>query len=94
MDRLGTYHIKPFSQFRRNISLVIREGWRKHNVHEIIEIDVTNGKNLISKFKKKTGKHLSFTGWIVKCAAQALYYHKPLFHHSDHRIRSVSHGSM
>jgi len=78
MDRIGSYHVKPYSQYRRNISLIIKEGWRKHNIHEIIEIDVTNGKNQIKKYKEKTGEHLSFTGWIIKCAAQSLFEHKEI----------------
>jgi pyruvate/2-oxoglutarate dehydrogenase complex dihydrolipoamide acyltransferase (E2) component len=78
MNRVGSYHIKPFTKFRRNITLIIHEGWRKHATHELLELDVTYGKKLIKEYKEKTGNPLSFTGWIVKCAAQALSEHKQL----------------
>jgi pyruvate/2-oxoglutarate dehydrogenase complex dihydrolipoamide acyltransferase (E2) component len=78
MNRVGSYHIKPFSKFRRNISLIVHEGWRKHTTHELLELDVTNGKQLIKQYKETSGNHLSFTGWIIKCAAQALSEHKQL----------------
>ena len=78
MNRVGSYHIKPFTKFRRNITLIVHEGWRKHSTHELLELDVTHGKQLIKQYKESTGKHISFTGWIIKCAAQALSEHKQL----------------
>lgn len=78
MHRVGSYHVKPFSRFRRNIALITKEGWRKHKIHEIIEVDVTNGKNLIKRYKESSGQHISFTGWIIKCAGQALSEHKEM----------------
>jgi len=78
MHRVGRYHIRPFSKYRKNITLIIKEGWRKHHIHELIEIDVTNGKKMITTYKEQTGTKLSFTGWIIKCAAQSLSEHKQL----------------
>jgi len=78
MPRIGTYHVKPFSIYRRNISLITREGWRKNRFHTLIEIDVTEARKRIRSYKETTGNHISFTGWMVKCAAQALVEHKEL----------------
>ena len=78
MHRVGSYQVKPFSKYRKNIALIIKEGWRKHHIHELIEIDVTNGKNKINAYKEDTGTKLSFTGWLIKCAAQSLSEHKHL----------------
>jgi len=78
MDRIGTYHIKPFSTARKNISLIIKEGWKKHTIHALIEIDVTNGKKQLKKYTEQTGEKLSFTGWIITCAAKALSEHKEI----------------
>ncbi len=77
MDRIGNYQIKPFSKNRRNIVLILKEGWRRHSTHGIIEIDVTKARKLI-KDQKKKGKDISFTGFIIKCIAQALSEHKEL----------------
>jgi pyruvate/2-oxoglutarate dehydrogenase complex dihydrolipoamide acyltransferase (E2) component len=78
MDRVGTYQIKPFSTFRKNIALIIKEGWKKHTIHALIEIDVTTGKKKLRDIAEQTGEKLSFTGWIIKCAAQALSEHKEI----------------
>lgn len=78
MDRIGTYHVKPYSKYRRNIELIVHEGWKRHSFHELIEIDVTKGKILIKDYKEKSGEKISFTGWIMKCAAEALSEHKEL----------------
>ena len=59
MDRIGNYQIKPFSKNRRNIVLILKEGWRRHSTHGIIEIDVTKARKLI-KDQKKKGKDSNF----------------------------------
>ena len=69
------YTIIPFSKSRKNITLVIHEGKRKHVVHALLELDVTDALRYI-KVKKQQGKDISFTGWLVKCVAQAAYEHR------------------
>ena len=78
MDRIGNYCIKPFTKHRKNIRLVTSEGWRKHSTHAFIEVDVTDARKKIRKLFEKTGEKYSFTGWICKCVAQALFEHKDL----------------
>jgi len=75
-DRIGKYKIKPFTNYRQNIVLIVKEGWRKRSTHTLLEIDVTNAKNLIQKYKKKNKKSISFTAWICKCVAQTMSEHK------------------
>ena len=77
MDRIGKYEIRPFSKSRRNIILILKEGWHRHSAHGIIEIDVTKARKLIKDLKNE-GKDISFTGFIIKCIAQALSEHKEL----------------
>jgi len=76
VDRIGNYQIKPFSKNRRNIILILKEGWRRHSTHGIIEIDVSKARKLIKDQKKD--KDISFTGFIIKCISQALSEHKEL----------------
>lgn len=71
-DRIGAYTSKKFPKTRKNISLMLEQGKRKHVIHALIEVDVTEGRRLIREIKKKTGKKISFTGWIVKCIAQTI----------------------
>ena len=76
-DRLGYYELKPFTKNRQNIALIAGEGWRKHSLHAIIEVDVTRARELI-KEHKRNGHDISFTGWIIKCVAQAVSEHNIL----------------
>lgn len=76
MDNIGKYQIKPFTKQRRNIEIITKEGWRKKSIRSIIEIDVTNAREIIQKHKEKTGEKISFTAWIIKCVAQTLSENK------------------
>ena len=71
-DRIGEYEPKIFPKSRKNISLILEQGKRKHVIHALIEVDVTEGRKMIRAIKEKTGKKISFTGWLVKCIAQTI----------------------
>lgn len=77
-DRIGKHHILPFTKSRRNIELIVHEGFRKHSIHAIIEVDVTNAREKIRKIKQEKSKDISFTGWLVKCVGEAISKHKEL----------------
>jgi pyruvate/2-oxoglutarate dehydrogenase complex dihydrolipoamide acyltransferase (E2) component len=89
MNRIGAYEVKCFSKNRRNIALLLKEGARKHSVHALIEVDVTTARALIHKYAKKTGVKISFTGWIVKCIAEAITEHKELNTYRHGRRKAV-----
>ncbi len=44
----------------------------KNRVYGLIELDVTKAREHIRSYKEKTGETLSFTGWMIKCIAQAV----------------------
>lgn len=88
MDRLGKYKVKPFTKARRDVALIVREGWLKHSTHAIVEFDVTDSRKKIKDIKNKTGEKLSFTGWIIKCLAQTLTEYKE-FNTYRHGIRKI-----
>ena len=48
----------------------------KHRIYGLVEIDVTNARRFISENEVKTGEKLSFTGWVIKCVAQAVSEHR------------------
>lgn len=76
MENIGKYKVKPFTKQRRNIELITKEGWRKKTINTILEIDVTNAREMIQKHKEKTGETISFTAWVIKCVAQTLSENK------------------
>ncbi|HEC89435.1 MAG TPA: hypothetical protein ENI44_02500, partial [Thermoplasmatales archaeon] len=71
LDRIGEYKLESFTRNRQNITLIASEGWKKHSVHAIIEVDVTKAREIIKRYKRE-GRDISFTGWIIKCVAQAI----------------------
>lgn len=48
----------------------------KHRIYGLVEIDITEARKFISENEAKTGEKLSFTGWVVKCVAQAVSEHR------------------
>lgn len=77
-DRLGKHRIMPFTKNRRNIVLIVHEGFRKHSVHNLIDIDVSNALEKIRIVKNDKGVDISFTAWLVKCVGKAISENKEL----------------
>lgn len=72
---MAGYEIKPFSKERRNIELLLSETERKHVIHALVTVDVTDAKKKIKEIKSK-GKDISFTAWIIKCLAHVMKEYK------------------
>jgi len=88
MDHIGKYQVKLYSKYRRNIELITKEGWRKRSYHAILEIDVTEARKIIQKYKEKTGEKISFTAWVIKCISQTLSEYKEFnaYRHGKRKI--------
>ena len=78
MDNLGNYEIRPFTKDRQNVVLVTSEGKKRRVAYALLEVDVTKAKEIIEKIKNEKKLDISFTGWIIKCVAQAASEHKLL----------------
>jgi pyruvate/2-oxoglutarate dehydrogenase complex dihydrolipoamide acyltransferase (E2) component len=76
MKDFGTYKIKKFSLVRQALSDVYDVSIKKTNVVGLIELDVEKARRIIEKRESETGVKLSFTGWLIKCIAHAVYEHK------------------
>jgi pyruvate/2-oxoglutarate dehydrogenase complex dihydrolipoamide acyltransferase (E2) component len=48
----------------------------KHRIYALVEIDVTEARKFIKENEARTGEKLSFTGWVIKCVAQAISEHR------------------
>ncbi len=66
------YHVLPFPVGRQTIIDAGRIDKRRHITHTLGEIDITLPRQFIQEHKISTGESLSFTGFIVKCLAQAI----------------------
>jgi hypothetical protein len=75
MDTIGKYEKLPFPRTRDLVIDVVTLARLKHHVPVLLELDVGRGRESIRLHKKKTGKQISFTGWIAKCIAMAVSEH-------------------
>ncbi len=57
--------IEPLAPFRQLVIDGMSLGARKHNIHGLIEVDITAARARIQEIKTQTGEAPSFTGWIV-----------------------------
>ncbi len=66
------YHEVEFPRIREGAIDLLREAHRKHMVHALLEVDVTEARRLIRAHKARTGESLSFTAFIAACLAKAV----------------------
>jgi pyruvate/2-oxoglutarate dehydrogenase complex dihydrolipoamide acyltransferase (E2) component len=76
IDLIGSFEKRNFPRFRNPTIDTMIWGRKRHHVPILVEIDVTVARVAIHDQKVKTGQKISFTGWIVKCLAQAVSEHK------------------
>ena len=84
-----TYHIEPISKMRRFALDAGYLGRRRHIVHALIEVDVTEARRMIRTHKESTGETLSFTAFIITCLGMAVETNPHLHAYRDWRNRLV-----
>jgi pyruvate/2-oxoglutarate dehydrogenase complex dihydrolipoamide acyltransferase (E2) component len=75
VNLIGSFEIRNFPQFRNPTIDTLIWGRQRHHIPILVEIDVTEARSAIHNLKVKTGQGVSFTGWLVKCLAQAVSEH-------------------
>jgi pyruvate/2-oxoglutarate dehydrogenase complex dihydrolipoamide acyltransferase (E2) component len=76
MDLIGKYEDKQFPANRRFIIDALTAGTNRSSIYGLLELDVTQGRDSLRKNRRGSGEYLSFTGWIMKCIAQAVSENK------------------
>jgi pyruvate/2-oxoglutarate dehydrogenase complex dihydrolipoamide acyltransferase (E2) component len=76
VDRIGRFETSEFSQLRNPTIDTLDWGQKRHHIPMLLEIDVTAARTAIHDRKTKTGQRISFTGWVIKCIAEAVSEHK------------------
>ena len=66
------YDVLPFPKVRQPIIDALREAKRMNIIHGLLEVDVTDARNMIREFKEKTGGPLSLTSFLTFCIARAI----------------------
>jgi pyruvate/2-oxoglutarate dehydrogenase complex dihydrolipoamide acyltransferase (E2) component len=72
------YEVVPFPKLRRAMAIMTGSVKRAHQIHGLIEVDVTEARRHLRNYKEKTGEALSFTAFITTCVARAVNENKSL----------------
>lgn len=89
MKHTRQYTMEPYPAIRR---LTVDGGWidsRRHTVHGLLEMDVTEARGMIREHKCLTGETLSFTAYIMACLARAVRDNPRMHAYRDWRGRLV-----
>ncbi len=70
------YQVVPYPKMRRLEALAYRSIQRTPLIHGLLEVDVTKARAFLRDHKARTGESLSFTAFIITCAAHAVDEHK------------------
>ena len=75
MKRGPGYRVLPFGRNRRMVAAGMAVSGRRHTMHAITEVDVTEPRRLIREHRERTGERLSLTAYVVACLARAVAEH-------------------
>lgn len=62
---------------------------KRHNIHGLVEVDITEARERIRQIRERTGERLSFTGFVVYCCARAVDEDRHLHAYRDWRNRLI-----
>lgn len=85
----STYVVERPHPFRQLVIDGMALAGRKHAIHGMVEVDISQARERIERIKQTTGKSLSFTGFIAHCCAKAVDEDKHLHAYYDWRGRLV-----
>ena len=67
-----SYRLVDVPLARRGTHNALDVYWSNHNIYALLEVDVTNARQLIDEHEAQTGEGLSFTGYLAFCLARAV----------------------
>ncbi len=68
MTNTGSFRVEEFPSSRIATIDIGNASQMKHYIRALIEIDVTEARNIIRE-KKKKNEHISFNSWLIKCTS-------------------------
>jgi pyruvate/2-oxoglutarate dehydrogenase complex dihydrolipoamide acyltransferase (E2) component len=83
------YEIQPFPKMRRFALDAGYLGRRKHIIHGLIEVDITDARDELSRLEARIGEKPSFTAFIVNCIGEAVDSNKHVHAHMNWRKQLV-----
>jgi hypothetical protein len=74
-DLVGPFRVTPFRPERNATLDTLRWAKKRLQIPVLLEVDVTSARVAIREFRKRTGRGLSLTAWVVSCVARAAADH-------------------
>ena len=71
-DRERGYRVVPYPQAQRQIVDWLELARRRHTIHALLELDVTDSRRAIRAARSRTGEPLSLSALLVACLARAI----------------------
>ena len=83
------YKVQPFPKMRRFAIDAGYLGRKRHIVHGLIEVDITDSRRTLRELEVRIGEKPSFTAFIVNCIGAAVDSNKHVHAYMDWRKRLV-----
>ncbi len=71
-EKTRAYQLVELPPQRRVMPAILDLTWRKHCMYGLLEVDVTQARQVLEAYKAQTGESLSLTGYLVYCLARAV----------------------
>lgn len=71
-EKVGSYSVIDLPVGRRLMINMLNLGGSIHSMYGLLEVDVTDVRQLMATHKVRTGETLSFTGFLAACLARAV----------------------
>ena len=62
----------PFTRARQLVIDAGRMGRRNHNIHALLELDITEARQRLREYKERTGESFSLSAFLIACIGQAV----------------------
>lgn len=88
-DNNPGFQTLPYPRSRLLVVDAVRAGSRKHLIHGLVEMDVTEARRRIRAHREQTGESISFTAFFLHCLGTAVEEHKMVHAYRDWRGRLI-----
>jgi pyruvate/2-oxoglutarate dehydrogenase complex dihydrolipoamide acyltransferase (E2) component len=89
MGEQHEYRVEPIPPMRRFALDAGYLGRRRHIVHGLIEVDITDAREFIRGYERTTGEKLSLTAFVIYCLSKAIEEHPQVHAYRAWRNRLV-----
>ena len=72
------FNVIPYPRDRQLMVDGGQLGLKKHTIHGLVEIDITNARQAIREHRKQTGEALSFSAFFLYCLGKAIEENKEM----------------